>query len=366
MGLLPIYITAETIENIQASFKKGDFLNMEYGRDAFEMIEFLKHGAFAHIDLHESEINLGELYKSNPLLAHLVAGGNGKRRVEYRPDEHQRILSEGLSQKNTHFSTQYFTSGLSEDDTRRLEQSSGMLHHSLKASIRTLGRLFRTHVEYFRRNRRASMDIIFEKLLPHHSIVIIDPYLLREDNEHLIKFFRNAIPRGIGIYHVTLILSTEIPRRIYAEPEKWIQESLKNLQEDICSRSGKTKIEFEFIVVNEKEFHDRMILTNNQVIFQGYGMETINKWGKGQKLTTWVYIPHTKMDARSNGNLSCHFKNIREITDAIHDWHSNAETYSTRVLMNPILQRSEKEVKRGSLQARGTSLETLYQKFKEK
>lgn len=366
MGLLPIYITAKTIENILASFKKGDFLNMEYGRDAFEMIEFLKHGAFVHIDLHESEINLGELFKSNPLLAHLVTGGNGKRRVEYRPDEHQRILSEGLSPEKTHFSTQYFTSGLSEDDTRRLEQSSGMLHHSLKVSNRTLGRLFRTHVEYFRRNRRASMDIIFEKLLPHHSIVIIDPYLLREDNEHLIKFFMNAIPRGIGIYHITLILSTEIPRHIYAEPKKWIKENLKKIEEDLCSRSGKTRIEFEFIVVKEKELHDRMILTNNQIIFQGYGMETINKWGKGQKLTTWVYIPHTKMEARMNGNLSCHFKNIREITDAIHDWHSNAEKYSTRVLMNPILKIFKKDVNSVGLQAHSTSLESLYQKVKSK
>jgi hypothetical protein len=366
MELLPIYITADTIERLQVPLKIGDFQSMENARDVFEMIEFLKHGSYIHLDKHNQDLNLGDLFETNPLLAHLISGGNGRRRIEFRPEEHQSIVLKGLSAVKTHQSAQYFTMDLKEEDSKSMEGSTGMLHHTLKSSHRTLGRIFRTHVEFFRKDRMASMDIIFEKLLPHHSIVIIDPYLLRWDNSHLVRFLTRAKPGGIGTYHVTLVFSTKTSMDNDKNPSRWITRRLQLLKNDLRTKIGNSKIELEFLVVKNDEFHDRMILTNNQVVFQGYGMETMNRDGKGRKLTTWIFISHTKMDTRLNGEISCHFKNISDITDAIHEWKMTAEPYSSPQLRNPILKRGQEELRTTGLQARGTSLDELYKKINKK
>jgi hypothetical protein len=366
MELLPIYITTETIMRLQISGGFGDLHSIENARDAFEMIEFLKYGSYVHIEKDKKDINLSELFKSNPLLAHLIVGGNGKKRIEFTPDEHQIIENKGLTGINTHHSCQFFTTSLTDEESRKLEVASGMLHHSLKTSYRSLSRIFRTHVEYFRRNRMASLDMIFEKILPHHSIVILDPYLLHGDYEHLTKFLLMVKPRGIETYHVTLVLSSKKLNDDGQDPKEWITTKLKFLKKDLLSKSGKTKIVLEHLVVNNNEFHDRMIITNNQVIFQGYGMNTYNKWEIAKKLTTWVFIPHTKMESRMNGMISCHFKNILEISNAINQWRMNAEDYSSHELKNPILKQYQRETKGLGFHSRGISLDELYQKMERK
>jgi hypothetical protein len=81
-----------------------------------------------------------------------------------------------------------------------------------------------------------------------------------------------------------------------------------------------------------------MVLTNNQIIFQGYGMNTMNKKGIGKKLTTWIYISNSKMDYGLNGEVISHYKNSSEIINAINEWKADAESYSTPIILNPILK----------------------------
>ena len=337
MDLLPVYITADTIEGLHMPLTEGGIHNIEETRDAYELAELLKHSACVIIDKDISEIDLAELYRSNPLLAHLISGGNGRKRIEFQPEEHKRIRVGGLAGVAAHPSTQYFSKELSKEETARMENVSGMLHHSLKTSNKSLGRIFRTHIEYFRKNRIASYDTILSRLLPHHSIAIIDPYLLRWDNAHLLKFLTHAKPKGLHYYYITLIFSPDTVPNKQMDPEKWITARIDYLRKELYQKFGKGNIRLEHLVVKNDEFHDRMILTNNQTIFQGYGMSTMNQDGEGKKLTTWIYVSHAKTEVAEQGHAGCHFLNIRDITDAIKEWRKNAEPYSSKELKNPIL-----------------------------
>jgi hypothetical protein len=243
MDFLPIYITVDAIESLHTPPNDGRIHHVEETRDAYELAELIKHSAFVIIDKDISEIDLAELYRSNPLLAHLISGGNGRKRIKFQPEEHKRIRIGGLATINAHPSSQYFSMELSREETARMENVSGMLHHTLRSSRQSLGRIFRTHIEYFRKNRIASYETILSRLLPHHSIAIIDPYLLRWDNAHLIKFLTHAKPKGLHFYYITLIFSPQtVPNTQMNDPAKWINSRIEFLRKELYKQFGKANI----------------------------------------------------------------------------------------------------------------------------
>lgn len=124
-------------------------------------------------------------------------------------------------------------------------------------------------------------------LNPHHSIIIADPYLFKDDTKQSLLSLINSVTskRLKRDYSITLIGSSR--RSNLNLDEEGIRIKMSEIETEIKTCMPQVQVNFEFFIYNNDEFHDRYIITNNACIFSGYGLDII-KNNLVKKDGTWI------------------------------------------------------------------------------
>ncbi len=339
MDLLPAYVSYEFLEEMarQAQVNLLDTDKALDNKSKAELVQLILNGISASIDKSDEEIKvLQSDKKCNPLLEFLLRG-NGKKRIEYRPKDFITIKHQSLKGLTQNPFTQFFLSNSFNHFTKKLEEENGCLIHHLNKPL-TYQRLAKFSVELFKFKEVKNWSFVNQYKLPHHSIVIVDPHLFRDDeNKHVVELIKNMINRDLkSTYYITLFVSKSSAGKqedkasiIIPERVEWIESKLK---EEFKNKA----IKLEWVVYNGEEFHDRYIITNNTMIYSGYGFDLINSKGNAKKQTSWIMVNHAKIQDTVNGNVKTHFNTAIAYLSRLKEWISNKEDYSSKEIINPL------------------------------
>lgn len=211
-----------------------------------------------------------EEQRSNPYINKLIKGN----RIVSCEDDFKSIRSDNnLFYNNLDTLCLFLLSDSYKGLIERLEMQSGFHHYTTSSNHENL---FIDQVEPFRKDgTNKNWNFAKRFFFPHHSIVIADPFLFHksEDGRSSINSFLDTISQRslIRTYNITFIGSNGSyynPRITIKKIQSWINEIKKNIFND-------SNITIQYFIVDQNEFHDRYIITNNSYLNSGYGIDII-------------------------------------------------------------------------------------------
>jgi len=136
--------------------------------------------------------------------------------------------------------------------------------------------LFAQIIVSYNRSKPKSWLFAGEMFNPHHSLIVADPHLYKEDGaKGLISLLKIIQPKRIGYpYWITLVGSSG--ERLHSN-NLYNLDDIGKLAKTIEDLLGKDGLPFrvETFVYNGKDFHDRYIITNNLCVLPGYGVSIV-------------------------------------------------------------------------------------------
>jgi hypothetical protein len=194
--------------------------------------------------------------------------------------------------------------------------------------------VFDIEVEYFTPNINKSWIFAKRFVEPHHSLIIGDPYLFTESSRHSVsKMLEYIAPKQLKPdYHLTLIGNDQNKknRKDNLPPIQKIKEYIQEIKKLLEKNSPKPVIEFH--IYNERDFHDRFILTNNNYIKPGCSFDLIKNDRFVQKESTWdAHKPFHKV--KQNGVYF--YKTMLEKLATTREWVKNSHN---PISTNPLLK----------------------------
>ena len=339
MLLLPTYCSYEFLETLASS--KVDLMdeaNIEDNKSRLELAQLIFKGVYAKIDKSQEEIN--SLYNDsncNPYLKSLLRSGVKRIAPAVEGFKSLDAKDQNLFKSISPF-TQFFLANSKSLNASDFETNSGHLFYTLN-NPNSYPRINRFQVESFKLNEPKPWSFINNYNAPHNSIVIVDPHLLKnEKNEHVIHLVKNLCPKKLkSKYWITLVTSKASVVRFPDKAGEKLAERFKWIQDELAKALA-LDFEVELVIYSKEDFHDRYIITNNFMIYSGYGFDLINNSGRGKKQTSWVAINHAKIqDSAIIGNEKPHYNTAMVFLSELKRWVLEKESFSTPNIINPLL-----------------------------
>lgn len=269
-------------------------------------------------------------HQDNPYVLHLIK----KNRITPKPS----VFSQLRSGEKAYFQEQCDCNGLyclsatySKERLSALQQQSG---YYFLGSGSNASDLFQDKVHDLVARSKSTWTFLHQMMQPHRSIVIADPYLFKQAGIDACNLLLNEIlpKRLYAPYHITLVGSSDRRSLKPDIPLATIKRSAAVIQEKVAKYLPQAIVEFH--VVNKEEFHDRLIITNNVMIYSGSGLDAISKNGEASKDSYWVSISPFKRLQHNELVGSFGYKAIRGKLQRLKKWIEQSEQ---KVTTNPLL-----------------------------
>jgi hypothetical protein len=329
MNLLPAYCSYSFFEALagQSNIDLLDFENLADSKNRIEISQLVFKGLDVSIDLDAEKINelLEKPESSNQYIRFLIRNG----RLRPKKDVFIKIRNNESNFVNDIICfSQFFVSNDYDGITNELEGSTGHLFNSINKS-ETYQRLSSFQVEPFKKGESKNWSFIKNYNVPHHSILIADPYLL-ENTTSLAELVKEFAPIKLKLkYNITLV--TQNKKKLQSND---IIDKLK-IQ---LNKTLKIDFNIELLIYSGEDFHDRYIITNNFMIYSGYGFGIIDNRQKSKKQSSWIVMNHAKIqDSKIPGNEKPHYVTVMNFIEQIKNWITRKEIGSSVVFNNPIL-----------------------------
>ena len=176
--------------------------------------------------------------------------------------------------------------------------------------------LFTEEIEHFRKGEEKTWEFAKRLFYPHHSLIIADPYLFKDNLANCRSFIKEVIPTGLkSTYHLTLVGSIKKQNMT----DKHVANAVDALQKLLNETGLKNKL--EYFIYDGDDFHDRYIISNNCCVFSGSGLDIINnKTNKSKKEGSWIaFKPYKRVNI--NGKDGVFFYNIQcQKLEVLNKW----------------------------------------------
>jgi len=341
MKLLPAYISYNFLEdlaknsniNLLETYKSND------NKNKAELVQLVLNGLYAKVDKSSEEIaSLRKQNNFNPLFEYLLLA-SGKQKVEYCPAEFNTIKHGKLDSLIINPFTQFFLSN-TIGNTEKMEKDYGILIHQMNRK-ESYKRLSTIQLETFKLRETKDWIFIHKYELPHHSILIADPHLLRNNqNVHVLRLLECLISTNLkSKYHITFFISSNSMKS--NEKDKagiLLPERVRWIKDNIEIKFKKLPFEIEYVVYDGEDFHDRFIITNNAMIYSGYGFDLISDRNTVKKQTSWLFVNHGKIVEEKNGTVRTHYDIVRNYLLQLKEWINRKQSYSSIEIKNPLFR----------------------------
>lgn len=211
---------------------------------------------------------------NDPLIRYLVRHGR------LRPQQ-----KKGQFQSPFHL----YAEKLNLKESKREQKRSGCFH------VNTTGgdaSLFGHYLHHFDTTQWHTWQFAKPALAPHNSIVVADPYLYTDYGMRgLLAMFREVAPAGLQHkYHITLMgKPPSVQYQNGVMPPEIIGEQLEQLKFELEGKG--LQICIENLFCDNVRFHDRYIITNNVIVFLGYGVGVLARdEGQPHREGTWIAV----------------------------------------------------------------------------
>lgn len=270
-----------------------------------------------------------EEHMGNPYVLHLIKSN----RIVSKP----ALFSQLRSSEQAYFQQQSCCHGLycmsstyPKEKLDELQQKSGQYFLGSRFNASTL---FQDKVQDLVARSKSTWTFLQQMMQPHRSIVIADPYLFKPNGIEVCSLLLNEIaPKQFhSPYHITLIGSSDRRSLKPDIPLDTIKRSTDTLKGKLTKCLPQATLEFH--VVNKEEFHDRLIITNNVMIYSGSGLDAINRYGEATKDSYWVAVSPFKRLQHNDLMGSFGYKVIRGKLQRLKKW---IEQSGQPVTTNPL------------------------------
>jgi hypothetical protein len=136
--------------------------------------------------------------------------------------------------------------------------------------------LFSQRFVTYNRSKPQNWSFAAQMFQPHHSLVVADPHLYKDDGVNGFKSLLKIIqPKCLGYpYWITLIgNSSERPHSLNLYNREAISKFSESIERQIVDKGLECRV--ETFVYNGADFHDRYIITNNLCVLPGYGVSIV-------------------------------------------------------------------------------------------
>lgn len=336
MALLPIYIKYEFLNDlVNTKVNLIDIDALSENKSKIEIIQLILNGAIISIDktIEEFEALINE--SSNPILTYLLTNGNGRRRLNFMKEDFDKISSENFSTISKEPFTQFFLTNHYSGIADKIENENGSLVYTFNRA-NSIKRINQLNIDVFQNGDNVDWNFINKYSIPHHSIIIADPYLLSENPNHISDLISKFIGKDLKCkYHVTLFFRAKdhsVNKRYSDKCKEKVEERIELLKKKL-DRISSPNIILEWVVYEGNDFHDRYIITNNFIIYTGNSFEWVGKQQEG-KNTNWIVVNHSKM----NDNTGfCYYNKAAKYLNGLKKWVLKKENYSSISINNPML-----------------------------
>ena len=291
------------------------------GKTHYELIDLIIKGLKIKTDC--SEVILKEK-TLNPYINYLIKNG----RIDCKEAEFQELrANDRLFFQKVKEPTCLFLLTNSDSMLKEYSEKTGHYFFSLKSKFETL---FEERLQTFNMNDAILWDFAKGYFDTHHSIVFADPYLYKS-RQSLMLLIDKILPKKLaGNYNITFILSDSCKPYSSNLPAKFeIEAWVKSLSKDI---NRLVKVNIDFHICNNEDFHDRIIITNNGCVFSGIGFGMI-RFNISKKDTTWVGFKPFKRVNTNNNNSILVYKLMKDKLATMKIWISKSDQNKTQ---NPL------------------------------
>ncbi|MEA1987139.1 MAG: hypothetical protein U9N76_06600 [Candidatus Marinimicrobia bacterium] len=187
-----------------------------------------------------------------------------------------------------------FLLNMDEEKSKEIENNFGYICISKESIYKRIPFFFNyNQVDIQRDSTIKSWEFISKFKHPFNSIIINDPYILKEPDkikENLISLLENILPPKLNKNNIFLTIITDCSDTSYC-----YNRVIKELKDSNIDLSN-------FTLINSKKEHNRNIITNYLWISSDYGFTLFNK-NKVAKSTPVRFVPITFInDAYSDYN----------------------------------------------------------------
>ena len=338
MALLPTYVSYNFLQELTTSnIDLLDLNSINNNISKLEIVELLTNNAFINFDKTKEEVfDLLEDKECNPLLR-FIATANGTKKINYCKEDFKKINAEQFSSIKKPPFAQFFLSDFYSNPAKEIEEKAGHLVHTLN-NPNSYVRINQLNVEVFNKSHAIDWSFLKNYSIPHHSIVIVDPYLLSEKPNHIVELIKNFIGNKLTCkYFITLFFRDKdhsVNKKDSDRCEKIVIDRIDWLKQEFSKKIKGVELELEWIIYNKNDFHDRYIITNNFMVYTGNSFSWINENNaNSSSQTNWIVVNN----AKSTNSGKSHFHQVFKYIEALKKWVANKEVYSTEVIKNPIL-----------------------------
>lgn len=234
-----------------------------------------------------------------------------------------------LKQESKNVGLYLMSSTYSKEKLTELQEKSGSYFIGTTTNITSL---FQDNVHDLMSGNKSTWAFLQQMLTPHHSLIIADPYLFKEKAAKVNRLLQQVVPTGLKApYHLTLIGSSE--RNGMCLSEIAIERAVKEIKRAINKTNANATVEYH--IYNRRDFHDRLIITNNIMIYSGSGLDAINEKGEASKDSYWVGIrPFKRLNHNGFQGAFCE-KMIQGKLERLKKWISSSnQSGSSNPLLN--------------------------------
>jgi len=293
------------------------------GKAHYELIDLITKGLKIITDCGKEKL---EEKSANPYIKYLIKNS----RIECKESEFQELRSNDKQffQKVKYPICLYLLTNC-DGMLNEYSQKTGNYFFSLSSKLDSL---FEERLQNFNVTEQISWDFAKGFFDTHHSIILADPYLFKDDSLKAIdKLMEIVLPKKlVGTYHISLIGSDEnkgdrLPTKQVIE--RWVKSFSEKLNRDV-------KVAVEFHICNNEDFHDRIIITNNACIFSGIGFGMV-KNNSSKKDTTWIGFKPFKRVNTNNNNSVLVYKLMQQKLSTLKSWIQKSNQKTTQ---NPLFK----------------------------
>jgi len=302
-----------------------------------EIIKLIMNNAFVNIDMTKEEVVDLLNKKNHNLILNYIITVKGTRLVNYCKDEFKKINKEEFHNINKSAFAQFFlSSNFYSNLANEIEAAGGHLIHTLK-KIDSYTRINKLNIEVFNKSQSIDWSFLKNYSVPHHSIIIVDPYLLSDKPKHIVQLVKNFVGEKLDCkYFITLFFRDKdhsVHKNLSDKCEQIVKQRIEWLKNELAKEIIRVQIELEWVIYNKNDFHDRYIITNNFMVYTGNSLSWINeKNDNASNQTNWIVINN----AHSTDSGKSHFHQVSKYIESLKKWEKNKESYSTKIINNPI------------------------------
>lgn len=314
MQYIPAYCSLSYLDTVTRK-SHIDFVNPETTTSAhtqIDVLDLIANGLIVKADGASEQIE--KLAIINPYVKHLIKNF----RISSNLDVFDELKNGNYKwQEQNNDIRLYLLSDLWNGIKGQLQNESGNLFLSPSDDHKCL---FMEEIEYFRKGEEKTWEFAKKLFYPHHSLIIADPYLFKDNMAYCQSFIKEVLPTGLkSTYHLTLVGSIKKQNMT----DKHVANAVDTLQQLLNKAGIKNKL--EYFIYDRDDFHDRYLISNNCCVFSGSGMDIINnRTNKSQKEGSWIaFKPYKRVNI--NGKDGVFFYNILcQKLEVLNNWILNS------------------------------------------